>query len=124
MDNKTETDQRLRRRTIISFMVFFTLIIAGYVGWRMLYTEPMDNDVQRDIRKGLRANESIFDKIFSKHHLAKTYPESAAVKTVRVNGDLGMGNDFDATSWKLRVVRKPGDTLFLTLDDIKDRCHL
>lgn len=113
------TDQLIKRRTIVSFALFSVCIIAGYMGWRILYSQPMDNDVQKSIRSGLNANESIFDKLFSTHHLAKTYPESEAVKKVRVNGDIGMGKDFDAALWRLRVVKSPGDTLFLTLDDIK-----
>ena len=30
-----------------------------------------------------------------------------------------MANDFDPSTWKLQVIRKPGDTLFVTLDEIK-----
>ena len=41
------------------------------------------------------------------------------MRNVRVNGNLGMGNDFDPAGWKLRVIRNPGDTLFVTLDEIK-----
>ena len=119
MDNRTASEKSLMRRTIISFVVFFLIAIGGYISWRMIYTEPLDNGVQTDIRNGLKVNESIFEKLFSVHHLAKTYPESEAVTKVRVNGRVGLGTDSDTASWKLRVVRKPGDTLFLSLDDIK-----
>jgi DMSO/TMAO reductase YedYZ molybdopterin-dependent catalytic subunit len=53
------------------------------------------------------------------NHLAKSYPVSDAVKNVRVNGNVGMENDFDPSNWKLQVIRNPGDTLFITLDEIK-----
>lgn len=43
-----------------------------------------------------------------------------AVKTPRVNGDVGLDEDFfDAATWKLQVVKTTGDTLFVSLDDIK-----
>ncbi len=61
----------------------------------------------------------VFNKFFSDKHLAKSFPLSMAAKKVRVNGNLGMGNDFDPATWKLKVEKTPGDTLFLTLDDIK-----
>ncbi len=38
---------------------------------------------------------------------------------MRVNGDAGMGEDFDTSAWKLQVIKNPGDTLFITLDEIK-----
>ena len=30
-----------------------------------------------------------------------------------------MSADFDASTWKLKVAKTPGDTLFVTLDEIK-----
>jgi DMSO/TMAO reductase YedYZ molybdopterin-dependent catalytic subunit len=89
------------------------------MGWRMLRRQQYDNGVQRTLRAGLNTNEKIFNKVFSTQHLAKAYPISAAVKNVRVNGHLGMSANFDTANWKMKVVRRPGDTLFLTLDDLK-----
>jgi DMSO/TMAO reductase YedYZ molybdopterin-dependent catalytic subunit len=70
-------------------------------------------------RNIMAANENIFNKILSDKHLAKEYPLSEAVSTPRVNGYLGMGNEFDASQWELIVVRKNGDTLRVSLDQIK-----
>jgi DMSO/TMAO reductase YedYZ molybdopterin-dependent catalytic subunit len=36
-----------------------------------------------------------------------------------VNGDAGMDGEMDTNTWRLSVVRYSGDTLQLTLDDIK-----
>ena len=58
--------------------------------------------------------------ITSTKHLIKEYPKSAAAKKARVNGNLGLDEEtFDASQWKLQIVKSSGDTLFLTLDDIK-----
>jgi hypothetical protein len=118
-DQNDNVTKIIRRRTVISFVVFFVCIIGAVIGWRILYTAPQDSGVQKPLRKVLEANEKVFEKVYDTTHLAKTYPKSAAVKEVRVNGDVGMGSDFDAKSWMLRVVRKPGDTLFVTMDSIK-----
>jgi hypothetical protein len=111
--------QRINRRTIFSFCVFFALIAIGYWFWLRLYHERQDSGVQHMLRKGLQVNESIFGALFNDRRLAKKYSRKDAVKNVRVNGNIGIGDNFDPTLWKLKVARRPGDTLFLTLNDIK-----
>ena len=110
----------IRRRTIISFFVFMVLIIAGSVAWSWLYnTPPSADNVQPQLRKGLEANERLMSNFYSISRLAKTYSKSEAVATPRVNGGVGMDGVLDTATWRLKVVRKPGDTLLLTLEDIK-----
>lgn len=112
-------EQQIRRRTIFSFVVFFVLLFAGYLGWRWLNGQPDANGVPKPLRIGYEKNESVFRNIFSKDHLAKTYSKDKAVKVVRVNGMLGLGDNFDYKHWKLKVVRKPGDTLYISLNDLR-----
>ena len=118
-NNDQELNKKFRRRTIISFVIFFAFIIVGVLGWNMLYNQPMDNGVQKTLRKVMGWNEQIFEKAYDTCHLAKTFPQSEAVKKVRVNGDIGMGHDFDVKDWKMKVVKSTGDTLYLTLDSLK-----
>jgi DMSO/TMAO reductase YedYZ molybdopterin-dependent catalytic subunit len=122
-DQKLYTTKQIRRKTIVSFSIFFILMIAAVCTWIYLKNLPLDNGltggVQEPVRKVLNANEKIFNKTLSNQHLAKTYPVSAAVKTPRVNGDVGMGDDFNPAEWKLYIIKASGDTLALTLDDIK-----
>jgi DMSO/TMAO reductase YedYZ molybdopterin-dependent catalytic subunit len=114
--------QRIRRKTIMSFAIFALLIAAGIWAWRALYTAPPakgDAYIRPPLRKALQANEKIFSSTFNSKKLVKTYPVSAAVKKVRVNGKAGMDERFDPATWKLQLVRAPGDTLRLSIDDIK-----
>jgi hypothetical protein len=113
---------QVARRTAISFTVFVMLMIAGAWGWRKLYTAPGnkgDESIRAPLRSVLKANERLFSSTFSENKLAKTYPVSAADKNVRVNGNLGMDMKFDPATWKMKVVRSAGDTLLLTMDDIR-----
>jgi DMSO/TMAO reductase YedYZ molybdopterin-dependent catalytic subunit len=112
-------EQVIRRKTIFSFAVWFLLGIAAVMGFRWLKGSPQDIGVQAPLRKVLNANEAVFNKTLSDGHLAKTYPVSAAVTHVRVNGDVGMSAGFDPRTWKLQVVRAAGDTLLLGLEDIQ-----
>jgi DMSO/TMAO reductase YedYZ molybdopterin-dependent catalytic subunit len=116
---KIVTSSYIRRKTILAF-VFFLVFIGGCIaGWKWLQHQPADQAALKPLRAGLNFNETIFSNIFSDNHLVKTFPVSDAVPRVRVNGDAGMGNDFDSSTWKLHVVRKPGDTLLITMAEIK-----
>lgn len=113
------SEKRLRNKTIISFVVFLLLLLAAIFLWKQLHKQPQVAGAPKPLRTVLDFNGNFFSNFLSDNHLAKTYPVSAAVKHVRVNGDVGMGDDFDPSIWKLKVVKNPGDTLFLTMDDIK-----
>ena len=111
--------QQIRKKTIVAFL-FFLLFIAGSIaGWNWLRSLPTDNGALKPLRAVLNTNGSIFSNFISNEHLAKTYPLAAAEHKVRVNGDAGMGNDFDPSAWKLRLVRSPGDTQYISIDEIK-----
>ena len=116
----TDPVQReITRRTIISFTIFFIGIGCGIYLFSRLYNEPLNAGVQPTLRKVFVANEKIFSLFYSKTHHAKTFKKSDAVAKARVNGGIGMDGTLDTATWRLKVVRNPGDTLILTLDDIK-----
>jgi len=114
LDNKV-----IRRKTIISFIIFFILITAAIFFWKWLRTQPQELGVSKPVRSMLYFNESLFGRFFSHNNLTKTYPLSAAEKNVRVNGNAGLSANFDAAKWKLQVVKNTGDTLFISIDEIK-----
>jgi len=110
----------IRRRSLVAFSVFFVCLVLGGVAFAWLYNEPAtDDNVQHTLRLGLKANEKLFSLFYSKTREAKKFTKSDAVKTVRVNGNVGMDGVLDTATWRLRVVRKPGDTLVLHLADIQ-----
>jgi Oxidoreductase molybdopterin binding domain len=122
-NSSLSVEEQIKKRTFISFF-FFVLIIGGAVfAWISLIHSPFDGGLRGGIhaplRKVLTANEKIFSNTFSSNALAKEYPKSAAAPHARVNGNVGMGKDFDPDTWKLYVIRKNGDTLALSMDDIK-----
>lgn len=113
---------KIRNRTITAFVIFILLTIGSVFVFLTVKDQPTETQqtgVQDPLRKVLDDNESVFNKIFSSNHLAKTYPKSAAAKNVRVNGDVGLGEDFNSKNWKLRLVKAAGDTLAISLEDIR-----
>jgi hypothetical protein len=122
-NSKLTVDQLIVKKTVVSFFFFFLFSAAAVWGWKWLQHQPLDGGIRggipQPLRNGLSKNEAIFNGLLSEKHLAKTYPKSMAAKDVRVNGDAGMGDDFDPSAWKMYVLKATGDTLAITLDDIK-----
>lgn len=113
------TPAQVRNKTLLA--LFFLLVFMGacYAGWKWLQKQPVEKGALKPLRKGLDANEYIFSGMFSSSHLTKTFSKEQAVPRARVNGNYGMSEDFDTGSWKLKLIKSPGDTLFITLDEIK-----
>lgn len=119
-NSKLTTDQLIIKKTVVSFFFFFVFAGAAFWGWKRLRHQTASAQGTRPaLRNVLDANESIFSRLISDKHLAKTYPLSAAATNVRVNGYEGLKTELDSAGWRLNVVRKEGDTLSLTMDDIK-----
>jgi DMSO/TMAO reductase YedYZ molybdopterin-dependent catalytic subunit len=116
-------DEVIGKRTFLSFFFFILLAAAGTAIWFWLIRQPPEGGnlggIQQPLRKVLMANEKIFGKVFDPEHLVKSYPVSAAVRNVRVNGAIGMKGEFDPSRWNLQLIRKSGDTLHITLADIR-----
>ena len=118
-NEKLNVDQLIVKKTIVSFFFFFLFMGAGFCGWKWLrHQTSSDNGAKPFLRSALNTNEKIFSNILSDKHLAKKYAGSDAVKNVRFNGWEGLKSPLDS-NWKLNVIRSNGDTLKLTLDDIK-----
>lgn len=123
MKEEILTSKKIYNRTVFAFAMFIVAITVAMFLWVWLQHQekdsPMAGGIAKPLRKGLNANEDLFSNTFNTSHLAKTYPKSQAVKRVRVNGDVGMGNNFNAANWNLHVIKTNGDTLNITMDDIK-----
>jgi DMSO/TMAO reductase YedYZ molybdopterin-dependent catalytic subunit len=111
--------KKYKRKSLLAFILFFALLAISWAGWKYLRNEPKTTGVQTTLRKVLDLNEEVYRGLYSTSHLIKEYPRSKAAPRARVNGDLGMKDNFDPTTWKLKIIRSNGDSLFLTMDDIK-----
>lgn len=113
------TAKQVRNKTLLAFLFFFLFLGGCIFAWVWLRQQPKENLALAPLRAVLNINERIFNSFVSNDRLSKTYPVSAAEKQVRVNGNVGMGDNFNPTNWKLQLVRRPGDTVYITLDEIK-----
>lgn len=121
---KEVTVKQLSRRNFISYGVFAGMAAVGYGGWRWLYNSPAETagvtaKTRKPLRRALNKNELFFRRVFSRNHLVKTYPVSMAAKTVRYNSDIGIAGKFDPATWQLEVKKQNGETLHISMDEIK-----
>ena len=113
------TEKQVRNKTLVAFLFFFLFFAAVIMGWQWLNRQPTEQGALKPLRTVLNTNEFIFTNLFSNSHFAKTYSKNLLAPKVRVNGDAGMSEDFDPATWKLRLVKAPGDTQYITIDEIK-----
>jgi DMSO/TMAO reductase YedYZ molybdopterin-dependent catalytic subunit len=107
------------RKTFFAFFIFISFVTAAWSIFKWINRQPQEAGALKPLRKTLNFNEKVFSGIFNAQRLVKEYPVSQAAKRVRVNGKDGMSDAVNEETWRLKVVRAAGDTLQLTLTDIK-----
>ncbi len=116
------TEAQIKRRTFISFSVFAAASTAGIAAWRYFINLPQtDNGLSGATRSVFSLNENANDSIFNQQNLAPTYSKSMAVKTPRVNGDIGVDEDIDLAEWELEIVNPvTNESTYLDMEAFKD----
>ncbi|QIL38036.1 molybdopterin-dependent oxidoreductase [Pedobacter sp. HDW13] len=119
-------EQKIKRRSFISFGTFFALGGAATLGWKWLLDAPEETPgvtagTRAPLRRALNKTELFFRNLFSNNHLVKTYPKELAATTPRVNSLIGIEDDkdFDINAWKLIVKCTNEKNLNIRLEEIK-----
>ncbi|WP_293313106.1 molybdopterin-dependent oxidoreductase [Pedobacter sp. UBA5917] len=119
-------EQKINRRSFISFGAFAALGGGAFAGWKWLLNAPEETagitaGTRTPLRRALNKTELFFRNFFSNGHLVKTYPVEEAAKSPRVNSLIGIEDDedFDITAWKLKVKLQNQKNRFITIEEIK-----
>ncbi|MGF7078637.1 molybdopterin-dependent oxidoreductase [Mucilaginibacter sp. UYCu711] len=118
-------EQKITRRTFLSFGVFGALATGAVFGYKWLYNSPMEvksitGGERIPLRRALNKTElAVRRLLYSEKHLVKTYPKSMAAKNVRENSDIGLESRIDLAAWKLEVCKSNGEQLLITIEQIK-----
>lgn len=112
--------QEVRNRTIAAFSIFGLAVISSVVLFSKLLGPdvPVKNGTPAMIRDAFESNEKVFSGMVKSNRLAKTYPVTAAVKKVRVNGGYGLKDSLAMDEWQLNVVKLNGDTLHIRMEQL------
>ncbi|GAB4091361.1 molybdopterin-dependent oxidoreductase [Flaviaesturariibacter terrae] len=118
-EHRELTAGQWRRRTLLSFTVLLLLLGGLWMIFRWIARQPHSDGTPAPLRAALLKNEKLFGGFFDSGKLARSYPLAAALRNPRVNGQLGTGPAPDSANWRLSVIRQPGDTLRLSLNEIR-----
>ncbi len=112
--------RRMRQQTRRSFLGSGAGMVAGLGALAWLVTRREIDGISWPFRKALATNEQLARDYFNTGRQAPTFDASRAVED-RVNGDVGLGDDFDAAAWKLQVqgLASQDEPQALSIDDIK-----
>lgn len=115
--NEDESHRRMSALSRRGFLVSGAAALVGILGWRWM----PDETKYKLVRNTFEFNERVSQFFYKPSRLAPEFAQSRITKPARVNGDIGMPGEFDATSWRLAVdgLANRSDDLILTLDDIK-----
>ncbi|MET3977814.1 DMSO/TMAO reductase YedYZ molybdopterin-dependent catalytic subunit [Mucilaginibacter sp. UYP25] len=118
------TEQKINRRTFISFGTFAVMSGAAYGGWNWLKNSPKEMrtataGAKAPLRRALNKTELAFRRVFSNNSLVKTYPKERAAKVVRYNSGVGIKDAIDVDGWMLQVKKQSGEVMKITLDELK-----
>lgn len=106
-------------KSLISFVLFVAFFGGVYFLWNQLKSQPTEKGVPKTLRRTLSFNENLAIKTFDPNKKTPTFNKEQAAKNVRVNGAIGMKNAKDTLNYTMKIVRMNGDTLKVTLADLK-----
>jgi hypothetical protein len=111
------TEDQFKSLSRRAFLTFGAGAVAGLGGLWWLSVRPKEDGVAGPLRGVLGIDEKVAETFYRPSRLAPIYPASAA-EDLRVNGKEGLGDDFDADSWKLRLIGPGGEHSF-TLEELQ-----
>jgi DMSO/TMAO reductase YedYZ molybdopterin-dependent catalytic subunit len=103
----------ITRKTRRSFLVGGLAAAAGYAGYRWIGGSEPVMGAAGVLRRNLERNEKIA-MAYGAGRMAPEFPVSSA-RMPKVNGDIGLSEDFDTSQWKLQFEKNS-----LTMDDIRN----
>jgi len=108
--------KRISRRSFTWGGLAIGLTYAGFHYLHKMGTET-DDTLPWLFRRGLQFNEGVNQRLYSSQRLSPTFTDKD-ITEARTNGDIGLGDDFDPASWKLKV-EGGAMPLVLALKDIE-----
>lgn len=96
-------DQEMRRLTRRGFITGGAAALAGLGAWRWLSTARDDGGLAWPLRRVIRFNEGLAERLFSANRMAPTFAEEKVQGPARTNGLVGLATDIDVATWQLRI---------------------
>ncbi len=107
--------RRMRHQTRRSFIGWGAGLLAGFGAFEWLTSRREIDGVPWPFRKTLEVNEQLAHDFLTTGGLAPTFSKER-ISEDRVNGDVGLDDDVDVSTWKLQVEGLAGQEGALALD--------
>ena len=119
VSNDAEIERTIRRMSRRGFLMGAAGAAAGLGGYYWLNSRTPVDGISGPLRTALGADDKLAELYFRPRRLAQTFSE-AQVQPLRLNGDVGLGPDFNPKHWMLHVMGSalPG-AVVVSLDAIK-----
>jgi DMSO/TMAO reductase YedYZ molybdopterin-dependent catalytic subunit len=112
-------ERELARRSRRGFLTLGGGFLAGVAAWTYARSRPHQGELPSPFRRVLQWNEKLTSSLFRESHLAPEFPASR-VENLPPNGDIGLNDEIESESWKLRVTPHGSDApIELALTDIR-----
>ena len=95
-------EARIQKMSRRSFLWAALSVGATVGGIKWIGAQRAEDGVAWPLRRSLQTSEELWRSVSLKSQLSPTYPIARA-RAIRVNGVIGMEDDFDVSTWKLRV---------------------
>ena len=100
MESSSAKEMRRISRRSFAWAGLAVFSTYGIIHW--LFTRRADGGVPWPLRRTLDLNENVWTDFFSTKRNAPTY-DNSKITAERENGDEGLDEDFDPTTWKLTL---------------------
>ncbi|RYX84072.1 molybdopterin-binding oxidoreductase [bacterium] len=117
-----DVEAQMRRMSRRSFLWAGTAVLGTVGAFRWINTRRTEDGLVWPLRRSLDTSGEVARDLFSETRLAPQWDAKRA-REPRVNGDIGMGEDFDPSTWKLQVSGLVGEDIELGLNAIKALPH-
>ncbi len=118
-----DAEKQMRRMSRKSFLQGAAGVAFIFGARHWIDTRRMRQELPWPLRRALQVNEEFWHDFASTGHLAPTFHPSA-IGHARTNGDVGLDNPQDASTWRLKVTgldtsNGGPDSMAFKLEDIK-----
>ena len=99
---------QLQSKTRRSFLTAAIAAVGGVGAWRWINSQPSEDGIPWPLRRSLEANAKLTEGYFRNARLAREFPPNAG-EVPKVNGVLGLDDEFTPAAWSLDVTGLAGD---------------
>ena len=111
-------EARIKQMSRRSFLWGALAVGATVGGVKWLGSRRTEDGAVWPLRRALQTNEALWRDLSNFQKPAPTFPRSRA-REIRVNGNIGLGEEFDLAKWQLQIEGLDGAPDSVSLDQIK-----